>query len=177
MISAIEITGIVFLSIILILVILWYVSTFSDEGNLSSISFAKGANITYTPQGDNSVNLICPDGKQVCVYKATQICTNPNNSNVENASTDPMVTSLTAKNNNGDYTWSQFNPDTTADLTQDINATCGTGNDMNTSQSSCTYDFVPKTTTTSGKPFSCNGEIQLIASYTCQPSFSKCRTV
>lgn len=175
MISAFEITGIILLAIGVGLVVWWYVEASNYDTMLGGVPFAKGANLIYNPTGtdaDNTVTMSCPDGKQVCVYQATQICTNPVNpnedgGNYETAATDPICSTLTDN-------WGKFNPATTVDLTQELNSNCGvTGPGASVATSNCpAYVFSPSATTTSGAPFTCgnpNG-IHLIATYTCQPS-------
>lgn len=177
MISAFEITGIILLAIGVGLVIWWYVEASKYDTMLGGVPFAKGANLIYDPTGsdaDNTVTMSCPDGKQVCVYQATQICTYPQPGNFENAATDPIVHDLTGDNKSN---WGKFNPAKTVDLTSELNSNCGTGLGLPVAKGSCSYTVSSKigTPTTNGTDtFSCgnpNGE-HLIATYTCQPAFN-----
>ncbi len=167
MISAFEITGIILLVIGVGLVVWWYIEAANYDTMLNGVSFVRGVNMIYNPEGsdaDNTINMTCPEGKSVCVYQATQICTNPDSNNVEDPTTDPIYAEL---NDN----WGKFNPKTTTDLTSELNSNCGTGaGEQLSDKSSCpAYVFTPSTTTTSGDPFTCKGDIHFIATYTCQP--------
>ncbi len=172
MISAFEITGIILLAIGVGLVIWWYMEAANYDTMLVGVPFAKGANKIYdpSPAADNTVKMSCPYGKQICVYQATQICTNPSpgsghSGNHENQITDPIINLTTGSAEN----WSKFNPDTTYDLTALMNAQCSTGAGMSVGTPTCEYDWDPAQT-----PFpfgTCTGEnsgIHLLAGYTCQ---------
>ncbi len=175
MISAFEITGIILLAIGVGLVIWWYIEAANYDSMLDGVPFAKGANLIYNPDGtdaDNTITMSCPTGKQVCVYQATQICTDPQMpDNIENPDTDPILNNnITAGDN-----WGKFNKDTTYDLTQELNINCGTGLDKPVTKQSCpAYVFEPNLTLPNGK--SCEGASHFIATYTCEPIGSKCQS-
>jgi len=168
MISAFEITGIILLFIGVALVVWWYIEAANYDAMLDGVSFARGANLIYKPGGsdaDNTITMSCPEGKQVCVYQATQICTNPDANNVENATTDPILSTL-------DDSWGKFDPARTVDLTEELNINCGTGAGEAVSAGSCPpYVFAPQDIPGSGQSWSdfCGGgATHLIATYTCQ---------
>nr|QBK85547.1 MAG: uncharacterized protein LCMAC101_01340 [Marseillevirus LCMAC101] len=179
MISAFEITGIILLAIGVGLVIWWYMEAGNYDAMLDGVPFAKGANLIYDPDGtdaDNTVKMSCPDGKQVCVYQATQICTFPDSYNFEHADTDPINRVLTSDG------WGKFNPKTTRDLTAEMNTACKTANRKPVSTDNCQYTFSPSNTftTTDGSVITCStvdpSAIHLIAAYTCQPVGTVCNS-
>jgi hypothetical protein len=171
MISAFEITVIILLAIGVGLVVWWYIEASNYDAMLDGVPFAKGANLIYKPEGtdaDNTITMSCPEGKQVCVYQATQICTNPVNpndddGNYETSLTDPICSTL------GDN-WGKFNPATTIDLTADLNSNCGTGSGEAVSTGSCSYVFNPQSFPFSGGVCGNPNGVHLIATYTCQPA-------
>lgn len=168
MISAFEITGIILLFIGVALVVWWYIEAANYDTMLDDVPFAMGANMIYNPDGENTVNMSCPDGKQICVYQATQICTNPDSHNFENPDTDPIVHDLTGDNKGN---WAKFNKAKTVDLTADMNSACGTGAGKSVFTGSCSYKFDPSKFQFGTNNITCEGDnsaIHLIAAYTCQ---------
>jgi hypothetical protein len=173
MISAFEITGIILLAIGVGLVVWWYIEASKYDSMLDGVPFAKGANLIYNANGsdsDNTITMSCPEGKNVCVYQATQIYTKPDPStNTENADTDPIYAGL-------DKNWGKFNPHTTIDLTAELNSNCGTGVGEAVTKGSCSYVVTSKLgqPTTDGSGIfggdSNGGEEHFIATYTCQPA-------
>ena len=178
MISAFEITAIILLAIGVALVAWWYIEAASYDSMLDGVPFAKGANLIYNPDGtdtENTVTMTCPEGKQVCVYQATQICTNPLTGNIEDPATDPISSDL-------DGTWGKFNTKTTIDLTQELNSGCGVmaSGDF-VAKGSCSYvvgSKIDEHTTNGSGTFKCeNPDGQhFIATYTCEPIGSKCQS-
>ena len=155
------------------LVVWWYMEAANYDTMLDGVPFAKGANLIYDPAGtpaDNTVTMSCPTGKQVCVYQATQICTNPTPGNYETLETDPIITDAS---NPG---WSKFNPDTTVNLTQALNAACGVVSmGAPVTKGTCQYVFNP-TSTPFTAPMTCGGATHLIANYTCEPAGAPCNS-
>ena len=176
MISAFEITGIILLAIGVGLVVWWYVEAANYDTMLDGVPFAKGANLIYKPEGtdaENTITMSCPEGKQVCVYQATQICTNPTGSNVENPDTDPILNNI-IKDGIADDNWCKFNPATTVDLTSELNSNCGTGLGLPVAKGSCpAYVFSPHNLNgNSWTDFCGDGATHFISTYTCQPAFN-----
>lgn len=158
MITTFEIMGMMLLFIILGFAIWWFLVAQNYRKYLTNYSYTRGANVASKGR---STLLQCDSDKEICVYRAVQICTNPNSSNYENPSTEPMSSGTT-----GNEKYGQFNKSTTIDMTSDLGGKCD-------GKEKCAYKFV-------GKQFPsgmiCSGKTQLIATYTCIPKNTKCRS-
>lgn len=160
-------TGEVFMLLFLLLLLgvgIWAFFIFKKQRDgLLDFRFTRGANATIAP-GQNSVDVEfnCGPGKEICVYRATQICTGVSPDGFENSPLDPM-----SNGKDSDAAYGDFNPNTTVDLTKKL-AQAVNG------QQSAVYKFVRDW---SSKPQDCsvNGQplnTQLIATYTCYPKGS-----
>lgn len=164
-ISTSEVVFVLLLAVGLIAAIWVYIVTSKHTKNISSDPYSRGANA----HGPSTVNLVCDDNSQICVYNAVQVCTNPNQSNFE----DSIVDGMTKQGS--------FDPTTTADLTQDMINACN-------GKSTCAYTFtgdkpfgyvagdttiIPSSTTCSSATGGA-GVSQLISTYTCAPKGKSC---
>jgi hypothetical protein len=153
---------IVLLLVIGVIIGIWlYVVAQRYSNYLDEYSYSRGAHAWQTGQ---TLDLKCDDGKEICVYRATQICTNPDSNNFESAP-DSI-----ASGNTSNVPYGAFDPDTTVSRTEDMGKKCN-------GLSSATFVFNP-VDFSGGKPWEevCSAEStsQLIATYTCIPKGSKC---
>ena len=133
------------------------------KNKLDGYSYTRGANKS-TP---GAVKLKCGNGKEICVYRATQICTNPTVNNFEKDETDPIDSGYNNPNNYG-----KFNTQTTVNLKNDMSKKCDR-------KQECIYNFAGKWSgETDGQSLltECGGNTQLISTYTCIPKGSKCKS-
>jgi len=133
----------------------WLTVAMKYRTYLKTKSYPRGANVT---QGQTT-NLKCELGNEICVYRATQICTDPGKNNFENPETDPISSGL---NDSGEK-YGEFNPLTTIDLTKNLSKTCN-------GSENCSFKFTPN------QNLKCNGEYQLISTYSCIPKNSDCES-
>lgn len=154
-----EIIGMVLLAIVLGVAIWWFVIAENYRKYLTTYSYGRGANASKAGQ---TVHLACDDGKEICVYRATQICTDPDSNNFENPSTDPFAAGTASDDKYGD-----FSSSTTSDLTNDMSGECN-------GKETCAYKFMP-TRWPSSMP-GCAGDTQLISTYACIPKGSTCQS-
>lgn len=155
----------------------WLIIAYKYNQSITSFSFTRGANIDTGKvgtgnTGKGSVTLNCGPEREICVWKATGICTGAisNQSNVESLVTEPI---------SGDRSsYGNFNPQTTLDLTKNL------GSQAN-GQQSYTYNFDGTKIMTPGGvcPYQNYNQQQnygqrpqLIATYTCIPKGSVCKT-
>lgn len=154
--STFEVIGMFLLAILFGIAVWWFIVSWQYRSYLKHASYARGANATEEGQ---TLNLSCDQGKEICVYRATQICSDPDSNNFENQQTDPISSGLDGKNSYGD-----FNSDTTVDRTADMSREC---NGKQTSS----FKFAAK-----GWPngMTCHGKTQLISTYSCIPKGTTC---
>ncbi len=155
-ISTLEIVFMVLLAIGVGIAIWWYIVADNYRKYLGGITYARGAN----GEDGDTINLVCDSDREICVYRATQTCTDPNSNNFENSSTDPI-----SNGTDDSVEYGQFNPNTTVDLISDM------GNECNGKQK-CSYEF---SADWSQSPLGCAGISQIISSYTCIPKGGKCQ--
>ena len=138
----------------------WFVVALKYRNTLSTFSNARGANVA----GKNkTVNMTCDPGKVICVYRATQICSNPgyDGKNFEDPTIDPITNGLDYANSK----YGEYSKLTTKSLTKEIGDTCNGKN-------SCSYLFKGDNFPS---PIICHGEPQLISSYTCIQPGTACQ--
>jgi hypothetical protein len=155
----------VFVCLIILAYAIWfYVIQLNKKKFMDDYIYTRGANAW---KDKSVVNLSCGEGREICVFRATQICSGNDGSgkNFEIQSTDPIATGEDANVFYGD-----FNPDTTRDLTVDLGNLCN-------GAEQCAYTLDSSVT-----PFPFNGEytcdannVQLLASYTCIPKGGTCK--
>lgn len=156
MVSVLELGSIGVLVGCLGLAIFYLVVAFQYRSVISSSTNTRGANVS----GKNkNVGLVCDPGKVICVYRATEICSDPGKvvpgKNFENPTTDPISNGLDGGGKYGDY-----HSKNTYSLTKEISDVCN-------GKSSCTYLF-------KGGNVPCGGTSQLIASYDCVTPNTAC---
>lgn len=153
MISLFElITLFVLLTILIIIGWLYYIE-YKRGDKLTDWRYTRGANL-IEGTNNNQIQLLCDEDHVICVDKATQICSNPDTNNFESTNLDYSSTGIS------DY--GNFNPFTTASLTQNMKQNCD-------GKSNCTYTFTPLAYPNG---VTCNGKNQLISTYTCVPKDS-----
>ncbi len=111
-VSTFEVTFMILLAIVLGIAIWWYIIADNFKKYLSGNSYARGANASKAGQ---TLNLTCDSEKEICVYRAIQVCTDPDASNFENSNTDPFASGMSGNDSYGDY-----NSSTTVDMTKDL---------------------------------------------------------
>jgi len=163
MISTIEIVLLVMLTIGLGVAIWWFVVAEQYKSHLRDYSYARGANAL----NGQTVNLKCDSDKEICVYRATQICTRPDSKNFETTSLEPIA-SGDEKIDGARAFYGDFNPATTIDLTQKM------GHDCN-GKEECQYHFEASPGWQAPNGVACNGNTQLIATYSCIPKGTTCQ--
>lgn len=161
-VTTFQVFGILALTFFLIIVIWIYVVSLQRKKFLDSYIYARGANSSLPPNtggttNTSQLNLSCGEGRQICVFRATQICSGSNTNNFEYENTDPFLSD------------GSFNPSTTIDRTSDLENKCN-GN------STCQFTFDPSTTTfPDGTGWSCPVNSQFLSSYTCVTSVDECQ--
>lgn len=160
-VSAIAVFSIIVLLVLLVYAIWLYVVALQRKKFYDEYSYTRGAN-AWT---DNStVKLACDNDKEICVFRATQICTgNEYPYNYEIRESDPIASGADSSVTVG---YGDFNPATTRDLTEELGEACN-------GQNTCSYLFQ-----TSETPFpngmQCRGNAQLLSTYTCIPKSATC---
>ena len=157
-VSTFEIVSMILLAIGLGITIWWFIIAENYRKYLSTYAYARGANASKPGQ---TLNLTCDDDKEICVYRSTQICTDPDSNNFENKSIDPIAGGKTGNDLYGD-----FNKSTTVDMTDSLGKECN-------GKQTCTYKFTPLQWPSGMTP--CKGNPQLISTYTCIAKGSICR--
>ena len=144
----IEIALVMFLGIG-VLISMWYFGVAEKYRRyLKRSAYGRGANALKS--GD-TLNLSCRPGEKICVYRATQICTDPDTKNYENPQTDPIASGL------GSDSYGNYNSSTTVDMTKDLSDKCN-------GEQTCSYKFASKPYPNGMK---CGGKSQLLSNYTC----------
>lgn len=140
----------------------WFIVAEQYKSYLGRYSYARGAN----SMNGKSVNFSCEAGKKVCLYRATQICSRPDNKNFETSSLEPIA-SGDSSIDGAHVRYGDFNPRTTVDLTQEIKARVN-------GKSNASYDFNIPPGWKGPNGVQCNGDTQLIATYSCIPEGESC---
>lgn len=166
--STFEIVIIIFLLVGLTIAVGYYFIAYKYKTTLDKISFARGINKIASSSGATTLNFTCPAGKEICVTKINQICSDPTKSSsgiyTENSTTEPISGGL----HSAQGTFGNFDPETTTNLTSSISASVN-------GKQSATFTFTPASKTTSGAKFACSGSTQVIGVYSCVPTGSKCK--
>ncbi|HSA76318.1 MAG TPA: hypothetical protein VLE02_02115 [Nitrosarchaeum sp.] len=136
--------------IILMMVLFVFVSSYKYRKDAYDYSFVRGA----SGDAGSQINFECPSGYNICLYRATEICTNPTSNNFEDTQYDSF-------NYDG-----SFNYNVAIDRTQLIKS-------MVNGKNKFTYYFNPSANTPSGI---CGGKKQLISSYACTNDMSQCKS-
>lgn len=155
MIGTTELTFIILLVIVLFIAIWWFAVAMNYKSHLNKSTYTRGAN----GNENQTIKMKCGSGKKICVYRATQICTNPDSSNFENSNLEPF------SGGTQNISYGDFDPGTTVDFTSKMSQECN-------GKSECDYRFTPDWTS---KGTECNGNSQLIATYNCVADESECK--
>jgi len=168
-----EIVILVFLLIIVALVIWYFAIAFMYGQKLNNFSYTRGANLDTKDKNKGTVNMSCEQGAEICVWKATAICSGPNSSSNTELGPEPISNGL-----NGNSAYGQFDVNNTIDLTKDM-ATKADGkqnysynfdvtnrNFGGSGGKACPMNYDPKT--------GAGQRPQLIATYSCIPPGTKC---
>lgn len=163
MISTIEIVLIVLLTIGLGVGIWWFVIAEKFKTYLANYSYTRGANVV----NGQTAELECDNDKEICVYRATQICTRSDENNFETSSLEPIASGVKEIDGARAF-YGDFNPATTVDITEEMGKSCD-GNET------CEYKFEVDKAWKANKGVACDGETQLISTYTCIPKGTECK--
>lgn len=164
MITTIEIVLLVMLTIGLGVAIWWFVVAEKYKSYLRDYSYTRGANVI----NGQTAELSCGNDKEICVYRATQICTRPDANNFETSSLDPIATG-DMKIDGARAFYGDFNPQTTIDRTSHMASACN-------GKEKCKYPFKVPQGWQAPNGVACNGNTQLIATYSCIPKKTKCNS-
>jgi len=169
MISTFEIVFIVVLLILIGIAIWWLVIAHRYKGDLATFSYSRGANVDLKTRDKANVNMTCDSDREICVWRATAICSGSDSNNYESSPLEPIASGTTEDK------YSSFDTNTTIDLTHDLAAGNGKENYTYTFDSNklvwphgkkCPSNY-NSSTGTGTRP-------QLIATYSCIPKGTKC---
>lgn len=170
MITSVEIVLLVMLFIGVCVAIWWFVIAERFKTYLKNYSYSRGANIL----NGQTAKLSCDGDNEICVYRATQICTRPGSvkgldgTNFETSSLEPIAAGDKEQDGDAHVAYGDFNPKTTIDLTDSM------GKEVN-GKTSHEYTFNVDKKWKAPNGVSCNGDAQLIAVYTCVPPGTTCK--
>ena len=173
MIEASDIVIIVGLVVGIAIATWWFVVAYKYGKTVDQFSYARGANLDTGNTGKGNIVLQCDNNTEICVNKATAICTGAINqlSNTEGGP-EPIANGL---NNTGMY--GDFNKNNTVDLTgqlsklangKNIYEYCFDATGMTFGGGACPFSSFDKKTGVGQRP-------QLIATYTCMPKGTPCK--
>ncbi len=149
-VSTTEVVFVILLGVGLLIAIWFFFVERNKRNNLTTQTYTRGVNLA----GPGNVLLTCDSDSQICITRATQVCTSPSTANFESSPLDAMTKT-------GDFDSSKI-----ADLTSDDLGTQCNGKET------CTYTF------TGTKPFpndaQCTGQTHLIGTYTCIAKGATC---
>lgn len=162
MISTISLSLILFLIVGIIIAGFWVIISRKNVSIVTSKEYARGMNASE----GRDVILKCDGSDEICVYRATQICTSPDQNNFEQAYGDPFSDGVTSSKEYGEF--SEFS----VDLTEDISNLANGLNSYEFTFTAKTFPNIPggKCINKSGDP----GIPQLIGVYKCLPPGGKC---
>lgn len=149
MISTFTLFVILLLIFAVVTVVIIYLISRSHSSRVNNFARSRGLNMV----DGQTKTLKCENGRKICVYRATEICTS--RSKFEDVSTDPISDGL-----NGSV-YGSFDPNTTVSRTSDVKNMCN-------GKESCDFTF-----RASGQIL-CGGQTQLIGTYSCMAPGSEC---
>jgi hypothetical protein len=174
MLETYQIVILVFLIVVLVIASWWFAVAYRHGTTLNDFSYTRGANLDTGTVGNGNtgigeVDLKCGPGTEICVYKATGICSGALNAttNVEGG-----IEPISADS----ATYGNFDPNTTIDLTADLSK-------LANGQQTYNYNFNASQAVFGGKvcPFgnynqknNIGPRPQFISTYTCIPKGSSC---
>ena len=178
MIGTSEILTIAILIILIIVAIFWAITVYKRRKSLENFSYQQGANLDTGLVGNGitgagTVNFQCALNEEICLWRATAICSGIGPTGNEEASVTPFSNGVNSPTPYGD-----FNVNSTIDLTSAISSVVN-------GESITSYDFDNSKLTwpaglgqcistydqTSGQGI----RPQLIATYACIPRGSTCK--
>jgi len=163
-VSQFEVFCVLVLLFILAYAIWFYVMQLNRKKFMDSYIYSRGANAW---KDKSNINLSCGEGREICVFRATQICSGNDDSgfNFEIPSTDP----ISSGEDDGVF-YGDFNPKTTLDLTPNLKEECNGKNQ-------CTYVLDSSVTPFPFEPNEkCDpNNVQLLATYSCVPKGGICK--
>lgn len=174
-VTTFEVFGIFALAIFLAIAILFYVMSLQRKKFLDDYSYARAANASVPSTKTSALlNLSC-EGKEICVYRATQVCSGNNSEdtenkyNFENSTTDPIASGIKGIDGIDGVGYGEFNPETTIDQTKSLADSCN-------GKSTCsTFKFTPSETKfPDGSAWSCGLNSQFISTYACIAPGAEC---
>jgi len=130
---------------------------------LGKTSYARGAN---AKKAGETLNMTCDQDKEICVYRATQICSQPDKNNFESSSTDPIAGGIKS---DGPISaaYGDYNPNTTVDMTDALLKACN-------GDQKCAYKFNPAKFPGT---MTCPAEnTQMLSVYSCIPKGEACQS-
>lgn len=145
----------------------WLVVAYKFRKSINMNSYTKGANLD-PGQGKTSgtVTLSCGSDYNICVWRATAICTGESQTNHELSPCPPSGPCLDPISNGNDgVKYGDFSPKSTTDLTKELSSLA------NGSQK-YTYFFNDK----NQKTCPIGTRPQLISTYTCIPKGTQCKS-
>ena len=166
-----EIVVLIFL-IIIVAIIIWYFAVAYQFGQtLNNFSYTRGANLDTKDKNKGTVKLTCEQGNEICVWKATAICSGA----ISSASNSEGGPEPISNGGSGNSAYGQFDVNDTIDLTKDMSGKAnGKQNytynfdvtNRSFGKSTCPMNYDTKT--------GAGQRPQLIATYTCIPKGTKC---
>ncbi len=158
-----------FVLLIIFIFVIWNMSVSSSYNTyLNNFRYTRGSNIKGI---GNSKIFVCGKDSQICVDKATQIISEPDENNFENPNIDPISNGTITDSDGKIIPYSAFNPDTTIDVTKELSQIVNGKNKYNYTFTG----FTPPGQTLNDLTNEQKQNIQLIATYTCIPKGSECK--
>lgn len=169
-----SIVAMVFLTTTIGITVWYFVVAYKYKQTLNNFSYTRGANLDTKDKNKGTVNLKCESGAEICVWKATAICTGPLRGAASNSEGGPEPIS---NGLNGNSAYGDFDINNTIDLTADM---AGQAN----GKQSYTYNFDTTKKNFGGNLCPMNYDTksgtgvrpQLISTYTCIPKGTKCQS-
>lgn len=170
-ISTGEIMILAVLIAVIALAMWWFGVAYNYRTTIQNNSYARGANLdtgAVSPfTGKGTINMVCGDNREICVWSATSICTGAE-SVISNTESGPEPISGNPVN------YGEFDPNTTVDLTSSFIKANGSqtfsinfdGAQLKYGGKTCPLTYNPKDGTGT-RP-------QVIATYACVPPGSTC---
>ena len=161
--STASVTFLIILAVVLVVTIWWFVVAEKYKRYLDNYEYARGANAS---KAGDTLNLTCDQDKEICVYRAVQVCSQPDSNNFENSATDPIAGGIKS-DGKVSTSYGDYNPNTTVNATPLLVKECN-------GQEKCAYKFTP---VQFPGTMTCPAEhTQLISTYSCIPKGAVCQS-
>lgn len=171
MLSTFEIVFIVVLLMGIGLMIWWTVLAYKYKSELTSFSYTRGANIDLKGSTNKNVLMSCEDDREICVWRATAICTGADMNNVESSPLEPIATGTT------ENSYGAFDKSTTIDMTKSMSVANGKENFLyNFNANNLTWPQGKTCPLTYNNTTGTGTRPQLIATYSCIPKGTQCNS-